>query len=234
MLGKTVMDSGRLSRRFISLVLLVALISVAGTAQALDWCGENGVIRLSFEEGKSTANIHHAETENGVTKVIVVAWLTDVDSVSLDGKVFDTLGGFELDLKISGARGFILNKKIMGKGINVSQRKGGFIAGLAFGFPLVEGKVALAQWEVMFQGEVQDVMFSLDAEGLHSCRTSPGCPESAPQAIYIGAGDSTQSSDLFGAGYIPAWLNPTTDPDLTPITGSTTWLDVGRYQKAEQ
>jgi len=171
------------------------------------------------------------EEENGVTKVTLVAWLTDVETVTIDDKLFDTLGGFELDLKISGATGFITNKKIMGKGINVSKTKGGFIAGLAFGFPLVDGRVPLAQWEIMFQGKVEDVKFSLDPDGLHSCRTCNDCPEGEPLAIYIGAGDSSQAGDLFGAGYIPAWLNPVGEPDVTPVFGKTNWQEVGRYQK---
>lgn len=216
------------------LVAFLVLSLSPAPAQALHWNGENGLIRFSFVEGDPTANILHAPTENGVTKLTLVAWLTDVEPVSIDGTPFVGLGGFEMKLKITGAQGFILNQKSVEKGINVSREKGGFVVGMAFGLPLEDGKAPLAQWDIMFQGEVKDVMFSLDPEGLFSCRTSPGCPECEPQAIYIGTDDAHQLQELFSAGYEPAWLNPSGEPDTRPITGKATWQDVGRANKAAE
>ncbi len=236
MIGKTMKNnSGVVSTVFNVLFAMAGLAALSGSAQAMEWCGENGTIRFSFVEGQSNANIHHVKAEDGVTKVTLVAWMTDVDPVSINGRAFDGLGGFELKLKIDGAKGYILEHLVMEKGLNLSTENGAFRVGMAFGLDFVDGKAPLASWDIMFQGDVEDVKFSLDPTGVVSCPGSPNCPDADLLAIYIGTDISKQLQDLFSAGYEPAWLNPSTsDPDMTIVTGGESWEKVGRCLKFEE
>ena len=70
----------------------------------------------------------------------------------------------------------------------------------------------------------------LDPAGLQTARTLEGCAECAPQALYVGNESSRQVGIVFGAGYEPAWINPTGDYDQTPVTGKCTWQDVGVFE----
>ena len=56
----------------------------------------------------------------------------------------------------------------------------------------------------------------LDPEGLLSCERTEGCEGCGASAVYVGTIDAGQEGYLFGAGCLPAVLNPTGEPDLTP------------------
>ncbi len=212
--------------------LAAAVLLLPAGARATEWCGENGLVRFSFAAGDSLVEVlKTGEPENGVTLVEVYAWLTDVDPVAKDGDRFLRVGGFELRLTIEGAEGFILKQDFPTKVLNVGRKTGEVVAGLQPGQRLVDGRTFLVHWQVMFQGRPENVRFGLDPDGAASCGTIEGCPEAGPQMLYVGVESGDQLGDAFGGGYVPAWLNPTGEPDRTPVRGKQSYAEVGRYQK---
>jgi len=218
---------------------LVAVLAVLGMATALtpgiagatDWCGENGLVRFSFVAGDSLVDVFDAgAAQNGVTNVTVYAWLTDVVPVAKDGERFLRVGGFELQLTITGAEGFILKQEFPGKVLNVGRKPGEIAVGLTPGQRLGEGRAYLVKWEVMFQGRPEDVRFGLAPAGVPSCATIEGCPAAAPPMLYVGVESSHQLGDAFGAGYVPAWLNPTDTHDQAPIHAGQSYVEAGLYK----
>ncbi len=216
-------------------VLLMALVMTtltAGVATASVWCGENGVVRFSFAEGEELVEVFDAgEPVNGVTTVDVYAWLSDVDLVAEDGEKFLRVGGFELQLTIEGAEGFILKQEFPTQALNVGRKVGSIAAGMVPGQRLKDGSTLLVTWQVMFQGRPENVRFGLDAAGTMSCPTTDGCVEAEPQALYVGVDSSGQLGSMFGAGYVPAWLNATGEPDRTAVHAKQTYQDVGVFSK---
>ena len=79
----------------------------------------------------------------------------------------------------------------------------------------------------------EDVVLRLDPEAMHSCKPTGRCAESGAQAIYAGTVDASQLGMLFGAGCVPGHVNPTGEPDLTPITGDLGYAEVGLFEKVE-
>jgi hypothetical protein len=222
----------RMSRRLVLAILLSAAVLASGPAAAATWCGENGVVRFSFTEAeKLTDMLQTGEAENGVTMVDVYAWLTDVDLVALDGEQFLHLGGFELDLSIEGAEAFIIAQEFPTEVLNVGRKNGNIAVGLVPGQRLVDGRALLVKWQVMFQGRPENVRFGLSAAVSMTCSKTEGCLEDAPPMIYVGAETTSKLGSLFGAGYVPAWLNPTTEPDQTPVHAKRSYADVGLYVK---
>jgi len=73
------------------------------------------------------------------------------------------------------------------------------------------------------------VVFRLDPEALISCPRTEGCSEGRPYALYTGNDACKQLGSIFGAGYVPAYLNFKGEPDLTPVRAQQTWQDVGLY-----
>lgn len=223
-------------RRVLARIVLstVALLLLVGPAAATDWCGENGVVRFSFAEGKELVEVFDAgEPVNGVTTVDVYAWLTDVDPVAQDGERFLRVGGFELQLTIEGAEGFILKQEFPSKVLNVGRKVGTIAAGLVPGERITDGQVHLVKWQVMFQGRPENVRFGLDAKGAQSCGTVEGCVEAEPMMVYVGVDSSKQLGIMFGGGYVPAWLNATGEPDRTPIRAKQSYADVGIFKKRD-
>ncbi|MDX2474080.1 MAG: hypothetical protein QNL91_10265 [Candidatus Krumholzibacteria bacterium] len=211
-------------------LLMMALLATA--AAASDWCGENGVIRFSFAEGQELVEVFDAgDPVNGVTTVDVYAWLADVDLVAQDGEKFLRVGGFELQLTIEGAEGFILSQEFPSQALNVGRKIGSIAAGMIPGQRLTDGQTLLVKWQVMFQGRPENVRFGLDAAGTMSCGTVEGCPEAAPQALYVGVESSGQLGSMFGAGYVPAWLNPTGEPDRTAVHAKQSYEEAGVFSK---
>lgn len=212
------------------LMLLIGSVLLAGMAQATVWCGDNGLVRFSFVAGDSLVDVFDAgDPVNGVTKVTVYAWLTDVEPVARNGERFLNLGGIEFNLTVTGAEGIITRQELGGAGRNLGTGMGDIVAGLMPGLRLRDGRALLAVWDVMFQGRPENVRFGLDPAGVTSCRTIEGCAEAAPPALYVGVDSSHQLGDAFGAGYVPGWLNPTGTPDQTPVTGKQSYVEVGRY-----
>ena len=161
-----------MSRRLPSSVVLAGLLLVAAVpALATEWCGENGVVRFSFAAGPDLVEVHDAgEPVGGVTTVDVWAWLADVDPVSEDGEKFLRLGGFELELEITGAEAFVLKQEFPTKSLNVGRRLGAIAAGLVPGERIENGRVELVKWQVMFQGRPENVRFGLKAGAAPSWR----------------------------------------------------------------
>ncbi len=215
------------------LVVLATGMALALTtpARATVWCGENGLIRFSFSEGDSLVSVlDNGPAENGVTRIDLYAWLTDVDGVKHDGEVLTALGAFELSLEITGAEAFILKQEFPSEGFNVGQGQGNIAFGLHSGLGFKHGRTLLVHWQIMFQGRPENVRFGLDPEKLVSCAKTEGCSDGHPQALYVGSASSNLLNMMFGAGYQPAWLNPTAEPDCTPVHGHGTWQEVGVFK----
>lgn len=204
-------------------------------AAASYWSGENGVIRFSFAEGDSLQPVLHAEPDgNGLLRVDLWVWLTDVEPMARNGEAVLAVGGFELELVVEGAEAFVSGKEYPGEGINVAQDQWGCIMGLNPNPRLKEGRALLVKYELLFQGRPADVRFSMRPEGIISCGTVEGCPGSGTRALWIGPVEADMLSEIFGAGCVPAWLNPTGEPDLTPERGSSGWREVGRFEPREE
>lgn len=206
--------------------------AAAAPAGASEWCGENGLVRFSFAAGDSLVETARtAEPEGGATIVDVYAWLTDVEPVARRGDAFLRLGGAELKLQVTGAEASVIAQEFPdAKALNVGSEPGAIAVGFHPGLRVQQGRVLLVHWKLLFQGRPQDVRLGLDASQLRSCATLPGCPEAGTQALYAGADAANQLDSLFGAGYVPAWINPTGEPDRSPVTGKVGWRDAGVYQ----
>ncbi|MFH2053789.1 MAG: hypothetical protein ABIK96_15135 [bacterium] len=214
--------------------LLFALglfLSGALPAAASHWCGENGLVRFSFVEGDSLVSVlDSGEPQGGVTRVDLYAWLTDVDAVANDGEALLAIGGYELTLDIQGAEAFILEQTFPEEGLNVGVGSGVVAYGITRGQRLEQPGTLLVHWKLMFQGRPENVRIGLDGSELLSCQRTEGCQGTGTQALYIGSASSNQLNYLFGAGYVPAWLNPVGELDTTAVRGTSTWQDVGIFQ----
>lgn len=217
----------------LAVVALALVLSVpAGSVQATVWCGENGMVRFSFVAGEDLVDVYESpDPVGGVTRVDVYAWLTDVDLVAHEGEQMLRMGGFELELTIDGAEGFILSQEFSEKALNVGSKKGSIAVGLVPGQRLQEGRSLLVKWKVMFQGRPQNVRFGLNPQGAGTCLKSAECAEDEPAMIYVGVQSGGRFGDMFGAGYVPGWLNPTGEPDRTPFHAQKSYADIGLYQK---
>lgn len=213
------------------MILVLALMVAASSSIAAEWCGENGLIRLSFAEGKELQAIKNTDAESGVTMVDLYAYLTDVDSVKKDGEVFLGIGALEFSLVVEGAEAFIVSQEFPMMNFSVGRRPGEIVVGFDPGIVLEKDHTQLVHWQIMFQGNPENIVFRLDSEAGVSCATTPGCPEAAPFGLYTGTESSHQVGSFFGVGYVPAYLNWKNDPDLTPQHGKQTWQQVGDYEK---
>jgi hypothetical protein len=232
MYGKALVLNRTALTAFLMVAFLMPAILWPVSSGASTWCGENGLIRFSFAEGDSLVSLlDTGEPVGGVTNFEVYAWLTDIDPVAMDGEAFLHLGGMEFKLSITGAESFILEQKFPSQALNVGQEMGHIAAGLHPGEKIRDGKVFLVRWKVMIQGRPENVRIGLDATGLMSCAELEGCPESKTLALYVGNESSQQVGIMFGAGYVPSWINPAQEPDQTPVTGNRTWRDVGIFEE---
>lgn len=214
------------------LTLFAGFLLLATPADvSAQWCGENGLIRFSLAPGDSIVSSVHQEPENGVTMVELYAWLTDFVPMAHDGEAFLSVGGFEMTLVVEGAEAFILEKKIPIKNLDMGQTNEVCIVGLDPGLKIRNNQVHLVTWKIMFQGKPEDVVFRLETEPGHSCKTMEGCLKCGSPALYIGVDGSQQLSMFVGAGSAPAYLNPTGEPDFTPVRGTCSFEDVGIFKR---
>ncbi len=212
------------------LMATVLVFFTLGTAIASDWCGENGLVRLSFTEGEELQPVKTVETDGkGVITVDLYAYLTDMDPVKLNGEAFLGIAAVEFTLVIEGAEGFITSQEFSMANRSVGRRPGEVMVGLDPGLSLKTGRTQVVHWTILFQGNPENVVFRLDREALISCPRTEGCSKGRPYALYTGNDASNQIGSLFGAGYVPAYLNFKGEPDLTPLLGDQTWQDVGLY-----
>jgi hypothetical protein len=212
----------------------VLIAACAGAAAASTWCGENGVVRLSFS-GESVEPVARVEPDgDGLTAVDVYALLCDVAPLQHRGEAFLAIGGFELQLLVEGAEATVGGKTYPGKVIDIGTGPRRCTVGFDPSLPLEkDGTTELVHWRVEFAGPVSDVTFRLDPSALTSCAELAGCPESGTQALYTGSVAAKQVQDIFGAGYVPAVLNPSGEPDLAPVRGGVGWEQVGYYAERE-
>ncbi len=212
------------------LMATVVVIFTLGPAFASDWCGENGLVRLSFTEGEELNSVKTLETDaKGVVMVDLYAYITDMDPVKRDGEAFLGIAAVEFTLVIEGAEGFITSQEFAQANRSVGRRPGEVMVGLDPGLPVKNGRAQVVHWTILFQGNPENVVFRLDREALISCARTEGCSEGRPYALYTGNDASNQLGSLFGAGYAPAYLNFKGEPDLTPLKGMQSWQDVGLY-----
>ncbi|NCQ34253.1 hypothetical protein GW813_04065 [bacterium] len=217
-------------RKILLLTCILLAVAAALPATASVWCGENGIIRFSFVEGDSLVSVWDSgPAEAGVTKVDLYAWLTDVESVQHEGEVLMAIGGYELNLKITGAEAYILSQEFPAPGFNVGRKQGSIVYGLGSGLSVARGSTQLVHWKLMFTGRPENVRFDLESEGLQSCMKTEGCTGSGTHALYVGATSTHLLDMLSGAGYEPAWLNPAGEVDQTPVVSAETWRKVGVY-----
>jgi hypothetical protein len=226
----------RKSIRKRALLISAVLLAVvpAGMAHATRWAGENGIVRLAFDEGEQLETVKTvAPDEHGTVTVDVYAVLSDVDPITVQGERFLAVGGFELKLMVEGAEPLIVDETYPFPHFNVSQEKGACMVGISPGQSLVDGRATLVHWRLMFMGDPKNVRIGLDPAGLHSCRTLPDCPDSGTQALYVGTADSQLNGVMFGAGYAPAFLNWEGEPDTEPVRGHAPWQKVGICEPVE-
>jgi hypothetical protein len=217
-------------RRLLVTAVLLTAVLLPVSAGATVWCGENGLFRFSFVEGDSMVTVLHTEKPVGeVTFLEVYGWLTDVDPVSREGEFFLHVGGFELQLTIEGAEAYILEQNFPSEVLNIGKEIGQIAAGMYPEQKIRDGKVLLVTWKVLIKGPVENVRFGLDPTGLMSCAEIKGCAKSEPPALYVGNESSRLEGLMVGAGYGPSWVNPTGDPDQTPVTSKQSWEEVGIF-----
>ncbi|MCP4574251.1 MAG: hypothetical protein GY838_17965 [bacterium] len=211
------------------LVLLAASTLAPDHAAASTWCGENGVVHLRFGETVDGPGVLEAKADEiGLTKVTLSAWLMDVEPVAIEGEAFLSLGGYELQLVVKGAKPLTV-RKILPEGIvDLAGEPAGCLVGLNRSLRLTDEGVKLVSWEILFQGETANVRFELKPEGILTCESTSGCPGSGTRALYIGSNDAQMLSEVFGAGCQPAVLNFTGKPNMAVQRGNSGWRDVGR------
>jgi hypothetical protein len=212
----------------------LVLAIVAPGAVASEWCGENGVVRVAFDKQGETSAATVEPAPDGSTIVEVYGVLTDVTPLHRDGEAFLALGGFELQLRVTGAEYDVLEQGFAGKILNVGRELGQCVVGFDPSLRLErDGSTYLVRWKLRFAEPVQDVIIDVESVG-QTCDTMPECVESEPPALYIGAASANQLSDVFGAGCVAAVLNPSGDARPEPVHAKTSWRDVGLYAERDQ
>jgi hypothetical protein len=214
-----------------ALSLLVLPLATAPAA-ASTFCGCNGEVALSFTPAPElTAVLEQAPDAQGLTRVEVHAVLVDVAELEGPRGVFQDLGGYELELRITGAEPLSVSKQHLIPYRDFGARPTQCLVGTTPGEPVVGQPLALVKWQLVFQGEVEDVRFDLDPAGIISCERTPGCEGSGASAMYVGTVDARQEGYIFAAGARPAVLNPTGEPELEPQPCTRGFAEVGVYQE---
>jgi len=209
-------------------MLCLMSLALAAGASASVFCGGNGLVTLSFTPAPEITRVAEAEAGEPVE---VYAILDGVELVDGPGGVVLAMGGFECELRIIGAEPASVDKAVLVPHRDFGQLPTRVWAGFAAeGVRLDRGPVALVRWTVSFDEKPVDVRFELDPEGLLSCAGLEGCLEANVTAIYNGALDVRQESRFFGAGFAPAVLNPTGEPDLAEHPCTVGFAEVGIFK----
>lgn len=208
-------------------VILLALACAAGVSAA-EFCGGNGVIKLSFTPGPEVSRV--AEIEPGVP-VEVYAILDDVALAEGPRGVMQTIGAFELELRITGGEVLGVTKTVLAPHIDFGSRQTQVWAGFrTTDVRIDQGPLALVRWTVVLGGEADDVYFDLDPAGLLSCKFHEECMQANASALYIGTVDVAMEGFVFAAGCAPAVLNPTGEPDLAIRPCTLDFTEVGIFK----
>jgi hypothetical protein len=215
--------------------LLLVLAVLAQPAAASTWCGENGVLRLVFAVDDSLSSVARVEPgEHDLTAVELQVWLEEVAPVAIAGEAFLALGGYEFQLVVEGAEAMVKGHQLAAGAMNMAKGTLAYLVGMQQPLKIKEGRALLGTWQLLFRGSPSDVRITVAPEGVHSCADCEGCAGSGTRGLYVGTIDSGQIGEIFGAGCVPAWLNPTGEPDLTPLRGDASWQDVGRAEARQQ
>lgn len=205
----------------------VMALALVGGALASDFCGGNGTVKLSFTPGPEATRVSTADAGEVVE---VYAILDDVELVDGPGGVVLALGGFECELRIVGTQPLTVGKTLLLPGQDFGRRPTQVWAGLVSEHARLDrGPLTLIRWTLYFEEKPENVRFELDPEGLLSCSTMKGCPEANVAALYNGSPDARQEGYLFAAGFAPAVLNPTAEPDLAEQPCAVGFADVGIF-----
>jgi len=220
-----------MTSRILSAALLGCALLAAGPAAATVFCGGNGVVKLSFTPGPELQPVATvAPDADGVLQVQVWAVLDEVAQVEGPGGVFLTVGGFELGLVVTGAEATIVGKTIdiphRDFATKPSECRGGTVPGEL----LKDGRLVLCHWTVALPQDARDVRFGLDPAAVPSCANLEGCPPDGVFAGYVGTIDANQENYFFGAGYAPAVLNPSAEPELAPVPCAVEYAEVGIFK----
>ena len=91
----------------------------------------------------------------------------------------------------------------------------------------------LVHWKVMFPTTPGPVTFPLDPTGTPTCATVGGCAPDENSFLYVGPSHTGQMGLVFGAPYVPAFLNWEEKPDLAPRGAGKHFREVGVCQRAQ-
>ena len=105
-------------------------------------------------------------------------------------------------------------------------------AGLFPGLTFQDGVVQVVHWVVQVPGQARAVVFRLDPEGLVGARGTDGFTEDATYALWAGSREAKHAGLIFSAGYAPAYLNFTGEPDLSVVRGEGDWREIGVVTEA--
>jgi hypothetical protein len=220
--------------RILSVAVVAVLLLAGGPAAATVFCGGNGLVKLSFSAGPELQPVAEvAAGQDGVTSVQVWAVLDEVVPVEGPLGALLALGGFELGLQVQGAEATVVEKVIDMPFRDFAESKALCRVGTVPGEPFVDGRLVLCHWTVLLKGEVRNVRFSLDPEGMPSCDGIEDCAGSGASAVYAGAIDAGQENHLFAAGQVPAYLNPEGTPDILPEPCYVDFREVGIYTERQ-
>ncbi|HOX25124.1 MAG TPA: hypothetical protein PLL30_05140 [Candidatus Krumholzibacteria bacterium] len=220
-----------MTSRILAAALVGGALIAAGPAAATIFCGGNGVVKLSFTPGPDLQAVKDAPPDsNGVVRVDVWAVLDEVAQVEGPGGVFLALGGFELTLLVEGA-----DEVTLAKTVDIPHRDFGSgpaqcRVGTVPGELIKDGRLVLCHWTVTLAGPASNVRFALDPAGVPTCADLEGCGDAGIYAGYVGTTDASQENYFFGAGYAPAVLNPTVEPDLAAAPCKIGYANVGIYR----
>jgi len=218
-------------------VLLGALLLIcAAPAGAITWGGHLGQVHLSFAPAPDVQPVLAKEPEPGLGLLVdVYAVMMDVDPVLYEGERVLALGGYEMRLRVEGAEDAqVLSKEIPVTHLDVAKDTAGIMCGLQPDITFLDEGVVLAKWQVRIPGdEARPVSFHLDPAGLRSHKGVADAEDAGAYMLWTGSLQNRQHGLMFAAGYVPAWLNPDGDPDLTPRHGRTSWRDTGHFTAPE-
>lgn len=214
--------------------VLTCLLLAAVPAAASNWCGENGVIRFTVGDDETPLTACTVAPDGqGLTRLTLHVWLTDVAPVAVNGEAFLRMGGFEFKLLVEGAEAFVTGEQLPEGAVNMANGHFEYLVGMQKPLKFKDGKIRLGTWELMFQSEPADVRISIAPEGVLSCRDTEGCDGSGTRALYIGSYDSDMLGEIFGAACQPLVLNPSGEVDTAPEGSASTWQKVGRAEARE-
>ncbi len=188
--------------------------------------------RLSLAPSDTSVSCARLSAGPAGALVDVYAILDDVDLVFWHKVQVRALGGVELNLVIEGEpAAAMVALDYPTKAFNVYQEPGRLQVGFYPEVPLHGGRATIAHWRVYFPGESRDVKFRLEAAGLRTCDQNEGCVGTGTQAVWVGSAVAEQAGLIFGAGFTPAYLNWTGQPDLGIVQGKTHWSETGLFTR---